>query len=283
MGVKRSRRDSLSSSEDPSAPSSREPSADVKLVHLDTASAVGEQPAAMKCWLPPHEPLAFASIQDFDVHYHKTHMNRCSECHNNFPDEYFLHLHIAENHDPFSAAKRDRGEQTYACLVPTCDRLCSTAPKRRMHCIDKHHFPNNYDFFIINHGIDRRSSMLRPAHRRRSSAMNATAPTPGRKGGESSTTAAGESMDLVQDETDEQASHPQEHTPRSVHVKLRGRGGFSHPQAAGRGRGGHDEAARGSTTANMNPLDDLTSSMSALQFVPHSVRVARGRGRGRSA
>jgi hypothetical protein len=25
----------------------------------------------------------------------------------------------------------------------------------------------------------------------------------------------------------------------------------------------------------------LTSSMSALQFVPHSVRMARGRGRGR--
>lgn len=112
MGVKRSRRDSLSSSEDPSSPFSREQSVDVKLVQLDTESAVSEQPAVMKCLLPPHDPLAFASIEEFDVHYLKTHTNRCSECQKNFPDEHILHLHIAENHDPFNVAKRERGEQT---------------------------------------------------------------------------------------------------------------------------------------------------------------------------
>jgi hypothetical protein len=50
------------------------------------------------------------------VHYQKTHMNRCSECQKNFPDQHILHLHISENHDPFSAAKRDRGEQTVGAL-----------------------------------------------------------------------------------------------------------------------------------------------------------------------
>lgn len=117
MGVKRSRRDSLSSSEDPSSPFSREQSVDIKLVHLDTDSAVCVQPAVMKCQLPPHEPLAFASYEDFDVHYHKTHLNRCSECQKNFPDQHILHLHISENHDPFSAARRDKGEQTVGTLV----------------------------------------------------------------------------------------------------------------------------------------------------------------------
>lgn len=112
MGVKRSHRDSLSSSEDPSSPFSREPSADIKFIHLDSSTALCEQPAVMKCLLPPHEPLAFASIEEFDVHYHKTHTNRCSECQRNFPDEHILNLHIAENHDPFNAAKRERGEQT---------------------------------------------------------------------------------------------------------------------------------------------------------------------------
>ncbi|XPS75543.1 hypothetical protein M3J07_007618 [Ascochyta lentis] len=235
----------------------------------------------MKCLLPPHDPLAFASIQEFDVHYHKTHMNRCSECYKNFPDEHILHLHITENHDPFSAAKRDRGEQTYACLVPTCDRLCSTAPKRRMHCIDKHQFPKNYDFFIINDGIDRRNSMLRPTHRRRSSTMTSTASNASRRRGESFASAAGDGMDLVQDETNDHANHQQEHAPRSAHIKLRGRGGFSHPQGAGRGRGDRDEVTTGSTSAKTDPVDSLTSSLSALQFVPHSVRMARGRGRGR--
>ncbi|KAF2622522.1 hypothetical protein BU25DRAFT_377709 [Macroventuria anomochaeta] len=278
MGVKRSRRDSLSSSEDPSSPFSREQSVDVKLVHLDTKSAVSEQPAVMKCLLPPHEPLAFTSFEEYDVHYQKTHMNRCSECHKNFPDEHILHLHISENHDPFIAAKRDRGEQTYACLVPTCDRLCSTAPKRRMHCIGKHHFPKTYDFFIINDGIDRRNSMLRPSHRRRSST---TASNPGRRRGESFASAAGDRMDVVQDEGGDQANHQQQRESRSSHVKLRGRGGFSHPQGTGRGRGSEGQAALGSTITNADPVDNLASSMSALHFVPHSVRMARGRGRGR--
>lgn len=117
MGVKRSRGDSLSSSEDPSSPFSREQSVDVKLVHIDTESAaVSRQPTVMKCLLPPHESMAFASYEEYDVHYQKMHTNRCSECQKNFPDEHILHLHISENHDPFIAAKRDNGEQTVGLL-----------------------------------------------------------------------------------------------------------------------------------------------------------------------
>ena len=120
MGVKRSRRDSSLSSDDPSTPYSREQSADIKIVHLDTVSAISKHPAVMKCSLPPHDPLSFDSFEQYDVHYQKTHMNRCSECQNNFPDEHFLHLHIAEHHDPISAAKRERGERTvgpsFLCL-----------------------------------------------------------------------------------------------------------------------------------------------------------------------
>ncbi len=122
MGLKRSHRDASSSVEDLSSPFSREQSVDVKLVHLDTAAAVSTAlPIVMKCLLPPHEPMAFASLDDYHVHYQKTHMNRCSECQKNFPNEHILHLHIAENHDPFIAARRERGEQT----VGTQNRLCS--------------------------------------------------------------------------------------------------------------------------------------------------------------
>lgn len=113
MGRKRSRSDSLSSSEAPSIPYSRAHSVEVKLVHLDAETAVSDdQPAVMKCSLPPHGPLTFTSFDDYDVHYQELHMNRCSDCYKNFPDQHFLGLHIAENHDPISAAKRDRGEKT---------------------------------------------------------------------------------------------------------------------------------------------------------------------------
>lgn len=49
----------------------------------------------------------------------------------------------------------------YACFVEDCDRRCSTPQKRRMHLIDKHLYPKDYDFFIINHGTSNRSSLLK--------------------------------------------------------------------------------------------------------------------------
>jgi hypothetical protein len=100
------------SSSESSKPFSREQSADIKFVHLDSDSAVSSHHAVMRCSLPPHSPLSFNSFEDYDVHYQQAHMNRCSECHKNFPDEHFLHLHIGENHDPINEAKRDKGEKT---------------------------------------------------------------------------------------------------------------------------------------------------------------------------
>lgn len=105
------------SSEESSTSYAREKSADIKIVHLDVDSAISDQPAVMRCSLPPHEPLAFDSFDAYDVHYQKTHTNRCSECQKNFPDEHFLHLHIAENHDPINAAKREKGEKTVGSLL----------------------------------------------------------------------------------------------------------------------------------------------------------------------
>ncbi|KAF2259911.1 hypothetical protein CC78DRAFT_536750 [Lojkania enalia] len=263
----------------------------------------------MKCSLPPHQPLAFASFDEYDVHYQKTHMNRCQECSKNFPSEHFLHLHIAENHDPINAAKRDRGEKTYACLHPPCDRLCSTPQKRRLHCIDKHLFPRNYDFFIVNDGIDRRTSMLRPPlHRHRSSTLTSTSNGDGNGNGRRRAgtvdsvngAAAGgsEAMEIVGDEDEEEGEEKQSTNSLPPHLRapvvLRGRGGFGHRLGAvrGRGRKGGRGAASSDLTASDptasvakaptigDPMESLTSSMSALQFVPHSVQLKKGRGRG---
>jgi hypothetical protein len=89
-------------------------------------------------------------------------------------------------------------------------------------------------------------------------------------------------MDLVQDEQSigsgqaVEVGDQQEPAARRNPVKLRGRGGFGHPQSVDQGHGKHT-----STSPPADPIDSLVSSMSSLQFVPHSVRMARGRGRGR--
>lgn len=107
-----------------------------KLVVEDSAST---PEVVMKCSLPPHrEPLAFDTLEAFDVHYATYHTNRCAECGRNFPSPHFLGLHIEENHNPLREALQERGERTFACFLPDCDRKCSTPQKRRLHLIDKH-------------------------------------------------------------------------------------------------------------------------------------------------
>jgi hypothetical protein len=181
----------------------------------------------------------------------------------------------------------------YACLLPDCDRLCSTPQKRRLHCIDKHQFPREYDFIVVKDGIDRRSSMLIPPHRRRSSTLSSAggasgaSGATGRRRGESSASTVGDSMDVVRDQDEDNAKEEQDDgETRRYPTKLHGRGGFGHGQSTGRavGRGSLQPTTPPksvSAAESIDPMDSLASSMSALKFIPHSVRVARGRGRGK--
>jgi hypothetical protein len=137
--------------------------------------------------------------------------------------------------------------------------------------------------------------MLRSPHRRRSSAFSSLGDTTTRRRGESITSTAGEGMELVQDEEDDYDEIEGQVTkdgesgePRRTPLRLRGRGGFSHARGRGRGRGipaTHNMSKSPTTSSGSppDPVDSLASSMSALQFVPHSVRMARGRGRARGA
>ena len=65
---------------------------------------------AIRCTLPPHQPMSFLTQSDFETHYHKNHANRCSACGKNFPTEHYMNLHIAENHDPINEVlKQNQG------------------------------------------------------------------------------------------------------------------------------------------------------------------------------
>ncbi|CZT50229.1 uncharacterized protein RSE6_11174 [Rhynchosporium secalis] len=228
------------------------PSSTSKFRHLspESGEAVVAPAVEMRCSLPPHRgTLTFASFEEYDVHYAKTHTNRCLECRKNFPTEHFLNLHIEENHDAMVAVLKERGEKIYSCFVEDCDKKCSTPQKRRMHLVDKHMFPKDYDFYIVNDGIDRRSSMLRSGkHRRRSSAaQHMTEIERGRRRSSAIQVASAENGDVAEEKESS------------------------------------DESSVGSPASSKEDIDmdGLSGAMSSLKFVPPSVRFGRGRGRGR--
>ena len=133
-----------------------------KYLHVDQESP---QVESIVCHHAPHGPLSFHSYAEYEKHYQRNHINRCSECQKNFPSDHFLNLHITEQHDTITAIKRERGDKTFACFVEGCDKVCSTWQRRRSHLVDKHMYPREFDFFIVKDGIDGRSSMLRSGKR----------------------------------------------------------------------------------------------------------------------
>lgn len=141
-------------------------SSPAKLIELDEDSCSSAL-TTMQCLLPPHQPLTFASAEEFDVHYAKEHTNRCVSCGKNFPSAHYLTLHIDENHNPVREELAAKGEKTYGCFLEDCDKKCSTPQKRRLHLIDKHMFPKIYNFRIVDQGIDKSNSMLQGGQRRR--------------------------------------------------------------------------------------------------------------------
>lgn len=133
----------------------------------------------------------------------------------------------------------------YSCFVETCERKCSTPQKRKMHLIDKHMYPKNFLFSITRDGIDGRRSLLlegRP-HQRKSSSSGQTRPSL-----QPSPTQRPGTIDKV------------------VTAKT-----------------GQLATSIGEDSLVQQPdleMDDLSSAMSSLKFVPISVRFGRGKAAG---
>ncbi|KAG5982086.1 hypothetical protein E4U55_002300 [Claviceps digitariae] len=200
----------------------------------------------IKCSLPPHrEPLAFISYQEYESHYNNFHTNRCLECRKNFPSEHLLSVHIEEFHDPLVRVKRDKGEHTFSCFVEGCERKCLTHQKRRLHMIDKHMYPRNYFFGVTKDGVDGRSSLLveNTQHRRQSSTAS-LAKEPRREAGITKGKELGS--------TDKDGNSGRKSSGSTA----------EEPQSS------QDVDAE---------MADITGAMSALHFIPTSVRFGRGR------
>ncbi|KEY69387.1 hypothetical protein S7711_05701 [Stachybotrys chartarum IBT 7711] len=219
-----------------------------KITELDSAVCDPDNDVAMKCHLPPHkEPLTFKSYAEYESHYASFHTNRCLECRKNFPSQHLLGVHIEEFHDPLVVIRRDKGEHTYSCFVEGCERRCMTPQKRRMHLIDKHMYPKNFFFAITRDGIDgRRSLLVDHGHARRRSSTS-TQP---------------------KDSTLRRASLQDAQDPRARSEPVSSPAHQTSPPAT----------KSGSNNSIVDTdMADLTGAMSALQFVPSSIRFGRGR------
>ncbi|MCJ1306938.1 hypothetical protein MMC25_000582 [Agyrium rufum] len=242
----------------------------------------------IQCHLPPHSVLSFLTYEAYDVHYAHAHTNRCVECGRNFPSELFLELHLAECHDSFEEARRGRGEKT------------------------------NYDFYIVNNGIDKRTSMLRSRHhqKRQNSAFSNPAQRSQqgqrqRSGSMISTPSTSTTGDISKDSsrrlsTTKEMPLTQVESNGGVSIGDEGSGSSSDEEEenddeeheADNGDEDEDEendeeeeedgkaggvvTHAATTTAAPLPkktngdIDALSSKMSALKFVPSSIRFGRG-------
>lgn len=211
--------------------------------------------AAMQCSLPPHrDTLEFTSIEAFEIHYAQVHSNRCASCGKNLPTAHFLALHIDENHNTFREALQAKGEKTYACFVEDCDRKCSTPQKRRLHLIDKHLFPKNYNFRLVDTGIDKSASMLYEGRRRRvSTTTDPTLPDNHRRQGSGA----------------EQNSNAPLCSAIPSNPNIEEQSEFVQKEIGG----ANINSMKFSTSVSDATINELETSMSALQFVPPSVTL----------
>ncbi|KAJ9152098.1 Zinc finger protein [Pleurostoma richardsiae] len=221
-----------------------------KIVGLDLSEEgqAANPPSTMRCFLPGHkEGLTFDTYENYAAHYSKSHTNRCLECRKNFPSSHLLDIHIEECHDAFVAAKREKGERTYTCFVEGCERKCSSPEKRRLHMIDKHMFPRNYFFAITQEGIDGRRSMLveQGRHRRQSSSQQQQTQKAVRPAGRRSSRIDIGAVAAALGAPEGEITSPKRSAPAYV---------------------GKDADTE---------MDELTGAISALQFVPTSIRFGR--------
>ncbi|KKA26925.1 hypothetical protein TD95_004889 [Thielaviopsis punctulata] len=233
----------------------QEDQASPKITQLDLTQSAAEHPnedsSIMRCSLPPHTgPISFRSYHDYEVHYARHHSYRCIECQRNFPTEHLLHVHIEEIHDTIVAIRRERGEKTYSCFVETCERKCSTPQKRRLHLIDKHLYPKNFFFAVTRNGIDGRSSLLNEGSRHHHTRkLSNNGPS------KSSNTTQSVDKDLEMSSENTNAD-----MTKNESVRLLGDNKSSLPVLE-------------------NPdteMEDLSTSMASMMFVPRGLRFGRG-------
>ncbi|KAK4764568.1 hypothetical protein SAY86_025658 [Trapa natans] len=94
---------------------------------------------------------SLTSLMNFEDHYRARHTSSCSVCSRVYPTSRLLSIHVSEAHDSFFQAKVARGFAMYECLVEGCDMKFKSYKDRHQHLVDKHKFPNSFEFLKNAH------------------------------------------------------------------------------------------------------------------------------------
>lgn len=78
----------------------------------------------------------------------------CQECHRNFPTEHLTTIHRWERHDPKFSRYLEQGSKAYNCFKHGCTRKFKAVEGRRDHMIQTHDFPPDYDFGLLDTGME---------------------------------------------------------------------------------------------------------------------------------
>ncbi|KAG2222716.1 hypothetical protein INT45_011204, partial [Circinella minor] len=98
------------------------------------------------------KPKAFYSTAAYEAHYEEMHSHVCSVCDKPFPNAYYLQLHLDEFHNLFIEIQKERGDKVFQCFVESCTKKFISPKMRRLHLIDKHHYPKTFPFDIVATG-----------------------------------------------------------------------------------------------------------------------------------
>ena len=88
----------------------------------------------------------FTSPMGYNRHFDAVHRFRCQHCNRNFPCDFLLGLHVAENHDSFFKAQVTRGIAVYRCFVAGCACVFVTADERIDHVVEVHKYPTDFRY-----------------------------------------------------------------------------------------------------------------------------------------
>lgn len=88
----------------------------------------------------------YDTCDDFQLPLHEIDYH-CSQCHNIYPNDHLLDLHIQEIHDSYFQIKLSRKKEAqYSCLVLNCKDLFWNDFDRRKHLMNVHGYPNWFRF-----------------------------------------------------------------------------------------------------------------------------------------
>ncbi|KAK6203412.1 uncharacterized protein RJT21DRAFT_82439 [Scheffersomyces amazonensis] len=121
--------------------------------HIDSQRKVEDDGCV--CNIPPCHlnPILFKDYLAYESHITTNHTFICQQCHRRFPSNSILTLHIDENHNPFLKIKQERGDKVFRCIESECSKVCRTPKTRRLHMIEKHNYPKEFRFDVINRGL----------------------------------------------------------------------------------------------------------------------------------